>query len=168
MPSILLDIFLILLPLESIAFGNRNWIQKNILNTKLWNITGRKTKGGRKENLLRDRKGPKSSYLIIYLGREGYLLSATCEANIENTILAITFDGQLKLNFVWNIHVIFFSYTNIPLLSSKVKQNITSWSKYTRREKQFCKNEFRIYSFHIFIASVVVAVRCYWFSASSI
>ena len=108
MPSILLDIFLILLPLESIAFGNRNWIQKNILNTKLWNITWRKTKGGRKENLLRDRKGPKSSYLIIYLGRERYLLSATCEANIENTILAITFDGQLKLNFVWNIHVIFF------------------------------------------------------------
>ena len=84
--------------------------KKNILNTKLWNITGSKTKGGQKENLLRDRKGPKSSYLIIYLGREGYLLSATCEANIENTILAITFDGQLKLNFVWNVHVIFFSF----------------------------------------------------------
>ena len=122
MPSILLDIFITPLLLESIAFGNRNWIQKNILNTKLWNITGRKTKGGRKENLLRDRKGPKSSYLIIYLGRERYLLSATCEANIENTILAITFDGQLKLNFVWNIHVIFFSFTNIPLLRSKVNR----------------------------------------------
>ena len=163
MPSILLDTFIIPLPLESIAFGNRNWIQKNILNTKLWNITGRKTKGGRKENLLRDRKGPKSSYLIIYLGRERYLLSATCEANIENTILAITFDGQLKLNFVWNIHEIFFSFTNIPLLRSKVKRNITKWNKSTRREKHFL-----YYSFHIFISSVFVAVRWHWFWASSI
>ena len=137
MPSILLDIFIIPLPLESIALeiGTEN---KQIFWTHFEHHR-EKTKGGRKENLLRDRKGPKSSYLIIYLGRERYLLSATCEANIENTILAITFDGQLKLNFVWNIHIIFFSFTNIPLLRSKVKRNITKWNKSTRREKQIYK-----------------------------